>query len=170
MEHAITNASALVPCLCHSFSSSPFCRQQVLSALSHHVPLVPIRLDPEYVYEPWLQFLLATVIYVGFFDAKSISESKDSLCQGLKRFGIGRRSEVPDAPDSAPPRDTTFRVPLSSVTLFPRSHSTCDEDLSWMQLASHSCKAAPPASPWKFHRRYPNGKSSITTIADGRRP
>ena len=88
LEKELEGASVLIVCLSYSFSSSPFYRHQLLSALSHGVPLVPVLLESEYEPETWLRFLLATVIYTSFTDDTNFERSMDSLSQALTKYGI----------------------------------------------------------------------------------
>ncbi|KAL5109793.1 hypothetical protein TcWFU_001226 [Taenia crassiceps] len=100
MEKALESASALILCLSYSFSTSPFCRQQVLSALSYGVALVPVLLESNYEPETWLHYLLATVIYTSFTDRDDFERAAESLSLALTKYGIVRTvSSTDDDPD-----------------------------------------------------------------------
>ncbi|VDN99761.1 unnamed protein product [Rodentolepis nana] len=114
MENALETASALILCLSYSFSTSPYCRQQVLSALSYGVALVPILLENSYHPEAWLHYLLATVIYTPFTEKEDFAESTEALSCALTKYGIVR--EVSNA-EIVPESVSSSEVAASTATI-----------------------------------------------------
>lgn len=96
MEKALKDASALIVCLSYSFTASPFCRQQVLSALCYGVALVPVLLESKYEPETWLHYLLATVIYTSFTENDDFKRAIESLSLALTKYGIVRETFYAD--------------------------------------------------------------------------
>ncbi|CDS42680.1 Toll Interleukin receptor [Echinococcus multilocularis] len=141
MEKALEDASALILCLSYSFSTSPFCRQQVLSALSYGVALVPVLLESNYEPETWLHYLLATVIYTSFTDRDDFERAAESLSLALTKYGIVRAiTSTDDDPDpSEPVSPPSVASPWRSIAL--KNHTGQGVRL---QLLSESSNASTP--------------------------
>ncbi|VDD82344.1 unnamed protein product [Mesocestoides corti] len=123
MEDALADASALILCLSYSFSTSPFCRQQVLSALSHRVALIPVLLESNYEPEAWLHYLLATVIYTSFTDRDDPEQATEFLSLALAKYGIVRQTcDVDGALLNEPPHAL---VASPEAVAFQRPKSAC---------------------------------------------
>ncbi|KAM3179715.1 hypothetical protein ACTXT7_000156 [Hymenolepis weldensis] len=128
MESALENASALILCLSYSFSTSPYCRQQVLSALSYGVALVPVLLESNYQPESWLHYLLATVIYTPFTEKDNFEKATEALSRALTKYGIVREvsnAEIDPENDyhseMVSPPSISVATPWRSVAM--RSHA-----------------------------------------------
>ncbi|KAM7537827.1 hypothetical protein Aperf_G00000067449 [Anoplocephala perfoliata] len=130
MEKALEDASALILCLSYSFSTSPYCRQQVLSALSYGVALVPVLLEKNYHggkggnAESWLHYLLATVIYTSFTENDNFERAMEDLSLALKKYGIVREvanaeidSESDYLPNTVSPPSVSAAPPWRSVAI-----------------------------------------------------
>nr|CDS31270.1 Toll Interleukin receptor [Hymenolepis microstoma] len=152
MEHALENASALILCLSYSFSTSPYCRQQVLSALSYGVALVPIKLENSYQPEAWLQFLLATVIYIPFTEKDDFDESIAALSRALTEYGIVR--EVSNAeidPENVCPSEMvsspSISVANSCRSTAMKSHAGRGFPISFFSELSNNSTPTPSECP-----------------------
>ncbi|KAL5971091.1 hypothetical protein TSMEX_001159 [Taenia solium] len=161
MEKALEDASALILCLSYSFSTSPFCRQQVLSALSYGVALVPVLLESNYEPESWLHYLLATVIYTSFTDRDDFEQAAESLSLALMKYGIVRASSSTD--DDFDPSESISPLSIASSwrPIVLKNHTGRGvrmQLLSVSSLRSGSCGGSQVFSVWS------NGEESVASL------